>query len=296
MRSAILVVLLIFSCADNEQRGSGQNVPAVQPPPEQHAKEALLSRYDIGSKHPRSFGLPKALREASGLAMTPDGRLFMHNDEEGIVFEVDYRSGKVVKRFTIGSGLLHEDFEGIAVKDDTLFVTTSGGTIFQFHEGEDRSRVSFKRFDTFLSRRYDVEGLEYDPETDCLLLACKGYAGKNLDTYKAVYAFSLKSKNLLKEPRFLIPLDAIKGKSRRAKFNPSGLARHSASGHFFLISANASLIVELDKEGRVLAQADIPHKTNPQPEGIAFSLDDDLILCNDQAGGTGILTVYSPSR
>lgn len=256
-----------------------------------------LSRYDISEKHPRVFKLPRRLSEASGLAMSEDGRLFCHNDEEGIVFEVDYTIGKIVKQFSLGSGFLKGDFEGIAIRKDTLYMVESNGNIFAFREGENNSRVKFQMYRTSLNHKNDVEGLEYDPETDCLLLACKGEpsmaSGKKKHRgYKAVYAFSLKTYTLLESPRFLIRIGEVAKNARMGQFNPSGIARHPKSGTYFIITADGEAIIELPKNGRILAQEKIPNKANSHPEGIAFAPDLSMILCNDANGGTGTLTVY----
>jgi uncharacterized protein YjiK len=224
--------------------------------------------------------------------MSDDGRLFCHDDESGVVYQLDYSTGEIVKQFSLGSGFVREDFEDIAIKKDTMYLVASNGTLFEFREGNDKGRVDFRVYRTFLSRKNDVEGLEYDPDTDCLLLACKALAGKGLSKYKAVYAFQLKTKKLLKEPRFLIPLENVNQESRKRGFNPSGIARHPRSGTYFIISADGESIIEINDKGKLLAQEAIPKKVNSQPEGITFAPDLSLILCNDGQGGTGTLTVY----
>jgi len=229
--------------------------------------------------------------------MSEDGRLFCHNDEEGVVFEVDYANGKIVKQFSLGSGFLKGDFEGIAIKKDTLYMVESNGNIFAFREGKNNGRVKFQLYRTPLSRKNDVEGLEYDPETDCLLLACKGEPSlpsrkRKLEGYKAVYAFSLTTYRLIETPRFLIPLFKATKSTHRNQFNPSGIARHPKLGTYFIISADGESIIELSKNGRILAQEEIPKKANSHPEGITFAPDLSMILCNDANGGTETLTVY----
>lgn len=259
-------------------------------------QESWLFHYDLSDKHPRQFKLPKRLSEASGLAMSDDGRLFCHDDESAVVYEVDYTKGKIVKQFSLGSGFLKGDFEGIAIKKDTIYMVESNGNIFAFREGENNSRVKFQLYRTPLSHKNDIEGLEYDPETDCLLLACKGDAGNGLGDYKAVYAFSLKSYKLLKKPRLLIQLSDVAKNARRGQFNPSGIALHPKSGTYFIISADGESIVELSKDGRLLGQQEISKKANSQPEGIAFALDLSMILCNDGQGEMGTLTVYPVAK
>ena len=251
-----------------------------------------LSRYNVQAKHPKQFTLPGKIKEASGLATSADGRLFCHDDERGVVYQLDYAQGKIVKQFSIGNFGVQEDFEGIAMKKDTLFLVTAGGQIFQFREGKEGDRMVFTLYRTPLSSRNDVEGLEYDPERNSLLLACKGSPGKGYSGTKAVYEFSLSTRRMNKQPRFLIPLDAVAKKSRNGQFHPSGIAKHPASGTFFIISADGASIIELARDGTLLAQAEIPRKVNSQPEGIAFAPDLTLILCNDGQGGKGTLTLY----
>ena len=64
--------------------------------------------------------LPHALQEISGLALTSDDRLLVHDDELGQVWEIDYRRGVLVKRFSIGRGVVKGDFEGITVANGAV--------------------------------------------------------------------------------------------------------------------------------------------------------------------------------
>jgi len=254
-----------------------------------------IGRYDLGEKKPEAHALPRKLREASGLAVSDSGRLFTHNDELGVIYELDPAGGSVVGSFSLGHFTPEEDFEGIAIKADTMFLVTSNGNIFRFRLAPHGSRVSFTVLKTPLGSANDVEGLEYDPSTDCLLLACKGRAGitaeerKRWKDFRAVYAFSLQEGRLRRDPRFLIPLDLVGG----GRFNPSGIARHPLSGTFFVLAAEGSRLVELAPRGEILGLEQIRAKENPNPEGIAFLGDGTLVLIND-ADTDQSLTLYPP--
>ncbi|MBX2990666.1 MAG: SdiA-regulated domain-containing protein [Bacteroidetes bacterium] len=252
------------------------------------AVNAALPGYDLSDKKPRQFVLPNKLAEASGLAMTDDGRLFCHDDERAVVYQIDYSNGAVVKQFSLGRFGVRGDFEDIAVVGRLFYLVESNGTIYEFPEAGNGQTVEFRTYTTPLTTKNDVEGLEYDPETHSLLLACKEFPGKGYEGHRAVYSFSLKTKQLLPAPRFLIPLKNIRGK----EFKPSGIARHPKTGTFFIIAARGSTIIEISKEGKILSQQPINRKVNTHPEGIAFAPDLTLILCNDGQGKRGTLILY----
>jgi hypothetical protein len=257
------------------------------------AQSGQLGRYNLSDERPFSVRLSSSLGEASGMACTDDGRLLMHNDEEGMVYDVDMRTGKVRSSFGVGRVLLREDLEGIAVKGDSGYVVTSAGRLFGFPLGRPGERVAFSIHRTPLTAAHDVEGLEYDPVTDCLLLACKGDGGRGAQRgQRAVYAWSLKTRTLLDTPRFLVNETAVGRAARKGRFRPSGLARHPESGTFFLVSSDGFCVVELSAEGAMLGAAAFPRRVNPRAEGIAFAPDGSLLICNDGQGGPGSLTVY----
>jgi len=286
------IMLLLSACSGNDQPDPGVPMPPRAPVSDSVASTSWLSRYDIAEKTPQTHKVSNKLREVSGLAISADGRLLAHDDEDPIVYVLSFASGEILKRFTVGSGFMEMDFEGIATKQDTIFLVSSSGEIFAFREPGDREHTDFVLYRTPLSEKNDVEGLEYDPVTDCLLLACKGSPGKGYEGNKAVYAFSLKARSMEAAPRYLIPTQGEKGKKRKGVFSPSGIALHPESGTFFILSAESRQIIELDRQGVVLALEEIPSETNSQPEGITFAPDGSMLIANDGQGEQGTVTVY----
>ncbi len=287
MKKLIMVLFLaasVLHAGDSGKQSKGQN-KKTQP-------TSWLGRYNLRKAHPKQFRLPKRLSEASGLAMSDDGRLFSHNDELGVVYQVDYTTGKIVKQFSLGTITLRGDFEDIAIKGEMMYLVSSNGTVYEFRDGKDGGRVPYEARKTFLTTKNDVEGLVYDRESDCLLLACKDDPGKGYSNFKAVYAFSLKDHTLNRTPRLLIPLEVVAKKAFKGEFNPSGIAKHPKSGTYFIISSNGRSIIEMSANGTVLAQEDIPNKVNKQPEGITFAPDLTMIICDDGQGGAGMITLY----
>ena len=66
--------------------------------------------FDLKSDKIIQVKLSNQLKEISGLASSNDGRIFGHDDEEGVIHQIDPSNGEIVKRFQLG------DF-GIEAKD-----------------------------------------------------------------------------------------------------------------------------------------------------------------------------------
>lgn len=246
-----------------------------------------LSKYDLKSESPAIIQLPKQLKEISGMTITPNGRLFAHQDESGVIFEVNLQNGEIIKKFSLGYIPIKGDFEDIAFVNNKFYLVNSNGDIFEFEEGEDNKSVEYKVYKTGLKSSQDVEGLSYDPETNSLLLACKGSSGIENDNSKAVYSFSLDKKAIEENPRFLIPLSEIKN-----TFAPSGIQKNLNTGTFFIIAASGNEIIEISKDGKILGKSDLPAKANIQPEGIIFANDNTLYISNEGKGGNGYIVIY----
>ncbi len=253
--------------------------------------------YDFAGGQPKVVALPGALGEISGLSLTSGGRLFCHNDEAGTIYEIDYKTGKEIKHFSLGMFTLTGDFEGIAAaKQDTLFLVNSSGVLHRFREGPAGKSVKYDVFKTSLTVKNDVEGLAYDPKTDCLLLACKGDGGKGLGKDKAIYAFSLKTYKLDPKPRFVLSVKDILAQTGKKEFNPSAIERHPITGNFFVLAYNGLAIAEINPEGKILGVSELKKSLHPQPEGLAIANDGTLIISNEGQGKTATLVIYSPRK
>jgi len=246
--------------------------------------EGTLHLYDFSGDNSKTITLPKKLNEISGLAVTVDNRLFAHNDEVGTIYEIDISTSEILNEFNLGEKKIKKDFEGIAVVKDSLFMVTSSGVIYKFAYSNDDKNVDYKKFNTILSTKNDVEGLCYDKATNSLLLACKDYPGKKLKRYKAIYSFDLSMYKLLEEPRYLINLDSLKNKFNINNFSPTGIEVHPNSDNLFILSSHEKAIVELSSKGILLNAVKLKSKNHRQPEGISFLSDLSLIISDEGKG------------
>lgn len=239
-----------------------------------------------------SVELNKKLDEISGLALSPEGKLFAHGDEEGKIFQLDKTSGRIIKEFEIGKKDVEEDFEDLAIVGNRFYLVSSKGDIYEFKEGMNDDEVPFTKYETELKSKYDVEGLCYEPQTETLLLACKEFAGKEFEDKKTIYSFDLKTKKVNKEPRFVISLKQLEKEWDIDQFKPSGLIRHPFSGTFIILGGEGRVIIEISAEGEILNKMELDEDFHNQPEGITILNDGTMIMADEGGKGKATLIYY----
>jgi uncharacterized protein YjiK len=238
--------------------------------------------------------LPKRLREISGLAVTADGRLFGHDDEIGLVHELDVEGGQVRKAFGLGDPVVREDFEGLATTPEgDFYLVTSRGRLHRFREGEDGARVDFETFETGLRRVGEVEGLAFFPMEQSLILACKSHYARDMRNTLALYAWSTEAMEV--STWLAIPLDRIAGALGARTFAPSAVEIDPRTGRIILLSARGRSLVELDRSGAILAARRLA-ASHVQAEGAAIMPDGALVIADEGDGGRALLTRYPRAR
>jgi len=256
--------------------------------------EGFLDRYDLSADAGVQVNLPRALREISGLATTSDGRLFAHNDERAVVFEIDLESWEVSKAFSVGLMGTPGDFEGIAAAGDRFFLLASTGQILEFREGRSGATVNYRIHDTRLGRICELEGLAADLAREELLLPCKNPRTDHYEDHIVVFSVSLGSLELNPNPRVVLPLKELEEEGLNDKFHPAAVEIDPQTGAIILIAAREEVILELSSTGELLAARELKKKTHPQPEGVAVLSDGTLVLADEGQGKRGTLTRYRP--
>lgn len=262
--------------------------PAPTPGPEPTPTVAVLARYDFQSGG-RAFPLPGRLDEISGLATTPDGRVFAHDDERGRVHQIDPATGEVGKSFDLGPGETRADFEGIVVLGERFFLVTSSGFLYEFREGDDEANVPFRVTDTGLGGRCEVEGLDYDPEADALLLACKQVRPD--EGALVVHRIPIRSDGPALEP-LRIDRAGLGALGVDVRFAPSAVLV-TPDGTVLLLSAVTEAVIEVDRAGNLVDGVALPRREHPQPEGLALGADGTLYIADEENGQDARLTVYA---
>ena len=252
-----------------------------------------LEDYDLGGDQAKRWELPRPLREISGLATTADHRLLAHNDEAGIVFEIDALDGSVVKEFQLAdlADPVTDDFEGIAVADGWIYLVTSNGRLYECREGADDEAVLFQVYATGAGRDCEIEGLAYDAGRRELVLMCKSARSDGLRGGLGMFRWSIDEKALRGE-RTVVPVGDFARRIGSNRFHPSGIERHPVSGNWFVVAARQAAIAEMTPEGQVLDVRRFEAPWHRQVEGIAFAPDGALFVADEGGRARGTLTVY----
>ena len=283
--------LVSTSTADSLTSTSSSSIGS---PPENNL---TLASYDL-EKPARRFKLPKQWREISGLTMLGENRLLAHDDERGVVFEIDYRDGSIVKAFALSDQLdpIADDFEGIAAAEGRVYLVSSSGRLYEFVEGTDGETVLYNLYTTGIGRDHEIEGLAYDPDQRVLLLISKNPKDPGQAGLVAICRWSLDTKQLVEDGHILIPAVALSNRIDSKRFQPSGIERHPVSGNYFVVAARQCAIAEITPQGQVLAVADLAADRHPQTEGIAFASDNTLIVSDEGVSKRATLTFYPVSK
>ncbi len=243
----------------------------------------------------QQWRLPDRLREISGLALAPDGRLFAVTDEMAIVYEINYADGKLVSAFALQDPPLAGDFEGIAWLNGHVYLTTSDGILYSSPEGADGERVEAARTDTGLGEKCEIEGLAEESRTDHLYFVCKVGRGGGKAQILQIFEWSVADQAVVRN--IALPVADIRRTLRTDDFNPSGIVLNRANHHFLIVAARQRAMVELGQDGQLIVARQFSEPGRHwQAEGIELTSSGKLLIADEGRGGKARLAVYEPRR
>lgn len=265
----------------------------------------LLEGYALGQPDELQE-LPKILREVSGLTDVSDSEVACVQDEEGTVFIYDLKQQKITRRIPFGDP---GDYEALTRVDGTFFVLRSDGALFEIADSDSPTpRISVT---TLKMPTRDNEGLCYDPIEHRLLISPKSRLGKSDEERRAqgLFAYSLKTRQADMSPTIVLDLsDVIDGREKvretkrgrkrvlPSRFLPSSVTVHPKTGDFFVLSAVAHNLAVFNRQGELKAQQPLDPKLFPQPEGITFLPNQELIVVNEGVESKATLLRFKSRR
>ncbi len=289
----IITLLSILGCKVKDSDGKVQTLKA--------ARNYNTVGYDLSSPDKIDF-LPGILHEISGITEIDNSTVACIQDENGFLVIYDISKNSIRKQFAFhGDG----DYEGVARTDNKIFVLRSDGVLFEIpdYNSAGLTGISYK---TEIPAK-DNEGLCYFKMKNMLLIGPKSnIEGKN-KSKRALYGFSLDTKQLLDKPVIKFDLEEIKdyaiknklklpvtrGKNEKSEpkieLRTSAIGIHPLTNKLFLISGTEQILFVFDLNGTLEYMEKLDPVLFNQPEGITFLNNGDLLISNE--GGSGEATL-----
>ncbi|WP_266205402.1 PepSY-like domain-containing protein [Pontibacter kalidii] len=283
-----------------EQTGGGTGItaPQLQEASLAGALGLAASPVNAFTKPAASWELPSELREVSGIALLPDGRMACIQDEKGTIFIYNLASKTLEEEYPFGES---GDYEAIAVDGKTAYILRSDGTVFEVNNFMS-AKPSVKQHKSVLAGSQNTEGLALDKVNNRLLIACKGHDRK-LGNNKGIYELDLRTGKMNPEPVISIPLaqeplQAPAGDKKKAKdgydvLQPSSLEIHPQTGAYYMLDAVNQRIMVLEKDGKISKMAPLDKNLMRQPEGLAFGPKGEVYIATEGSKkGNGAILKY----
>ena len=224
--------------------------------------------------------LSENLKEISGISYYEENQVISVNDEIGRLFIYDFEKKEIIDTLDFDA---EGDYEDVVYLKGTTYVLRSDGKIFAY----DLNSKSTKIFDCSQDEVEEFEGLTFEPKTNCLLLAAKEMKGD-----KTIYQFDLQEEKVSK--KFKISKDDISSSGKHGKeFKPSGIAVHPISGEIYVLASAGKKLLVLNENGKIKHQHKLDEDQFPQPEGICFTPNGDLIISSEGKKDQASISYFS---
>lgn len=240
--------------------------------------------------------LPPELHEVSALTALDDGSVACLHDEAATLYFVDLSDGRITARHPFGPP---GDLEGLTRMGDAFFALRSDGLIYRIARHQGRY-ATVDSFHLMLPYR-NIEGLGYDPIDGRVLVAPKDpqKGGPSVRDKREVFAFDPATYALQMTPVLTFSVNQVlrsaqaqgvkipmrttgKGKPvPLVKLHMSAIAVQPATGHYFILSATDQALLVLDRSGGYVALHLLDPKLLPQPEGITFLPNGDMLIATE---------------
>ena len=290
---AVLAGILAFSggCRDSREVKAAQ-LRGV----EADRQRLLKSRLGVADANPNRavplarWIMPAELREISGLTLMSNGHVLAHDDEVGRIYEVDPKTGIIVRRFAL-KGSPHADFEGITIAGADIYMVQSNGQLFRFQMVADGEETPYERFDTHLGRECEFEGVAYEADSSWLVLPCKKVGTKGLKKDLVIYRLTLPISDSSRLSVLTIPMAEVVGSNGWKDVSPSDIAIDPVTGNYVLVAAQERALLIIAPTGRVVKSEALP-TGHDQAEGVAVTPDGILIISDEATRAPADITLY----
>lgn len=234
--------------------------------------------------------MPPELREISGLALLPNGLVLTHDDNIGRVYEIDPKTGILIKGFSLEGGV-RGDFEAITVAGSDIYLLESKGKIYKFKEGTDGGQVPYTVYNPGLGKECEFEGLAYEADSSRLLMACKRLLGKKAPHELLIFRVPLPLGDPSAITTLRVPIQDVIGSNPWKDFRPSDINIDPFTRNYVMVASREKGLVEITPDGEVVRSVPLPGD-HRQAEGVAITRDSLLMVSDEANVKPAAITLY----
>jgi uncharacterized protein YjiK len=249
-------------------------------------KQELARRLALADANPTKpvpvaeWIMPPELREISGLALTTRGTVLTHDDNVGRVYEIDPKTGILLKGFSLEGGV-RGDFEAITIAGTDVYLLRSNGKIYKFKEGADASQVPYSVYDTGLGKQCEFESMAYEADSSRLVLACKKFLDKKAPKEVLIFHVPLPLGDPSAITSLQVPIKNVIGSNKWTNFHPSDINIDPITKNYVIVASKEKGLIVVTPDGEVVRSEPLPGD-HRQAEGVAIT-QDGLLLVSDEA-------------
>lgn len=292
-RSFVLLAGLspwVAGCRDTAQ-AKAKEVQAVEAA-RKYDLARRLAAADANQEKPAAVAewiMPPELREISGLTLTTRGTVLTHDDNIARVYEIDPKTGILLKGFSLQGGV-RGDFEAITTAGTDVYLLESKGKLYKFKEGADAAQVSYSTYDTKLGKECEFESLVYEADSTRLVMVCKKIRGKKAPHEVLIYRFPMPFA-LATMSTLSVPIEDVSGSNNWKDFHPSDITIDPITKNYVMISSREKGLLVMTPDGDVVRSGPLPGD-HRQPEGVAITRDSLLLISDEVNGRPAAITLY----
>ena len=239
----------------------------------------------------QEWKIPEELSEISAIAYLDENRFVCLQDEEGTLYIFNTEQGTIDKKIPFGAA---GDYEGITIRNKTVYVVNSSGVIFEIQDFMGQKPV-VQTFRTPLTAKNDVEGIGWDEAGNRLLVTVKEDGVKDK---KGIYVFDLATKTMDEQPGLQLNFNDRTFREAEKKgrgISPSSLEIHPGTRDIYILEGTHPKLLLLDQQGAPQRLLMLDKKDFPQPEGLTFDNKGNLYISNEgKKGKANIMKVRLP--
>jgi uncharacterized protein YjiK len=292
-RSFVLLAGLspwVAACRDTPQ-AKATEVQAVEAARKQELARRLAAA-DANPDQPAAVAqwiMPPELREISGLTLTGRGTVLTHDDNIARVYEVDPKTGILLKGFSLEGGV-RGDFEAITTAGTDVYLLESKGKFYKFKEGADAAQVPYSVYDTKLGKECEFESLVYEADSTRLVMVCKKIRGKHAPHELLIYRFPMPV-NRATMSTVSIPIEDVIGSNKWKDFHPTDITIDPITKNYVMIASREKGLLVMTPDGDLVRSGPLPGD-HRQPEGVAITRDSLLLISDEVNVRPAAITLY----